>query len=68
MIFPAYKANRDATPEAIKLQFLYSRITALYSYYRSKGYETDDLIGTIAKQTERELQSLWSHLTKTLRN
>jgi DNA polymerase-1 len=29
-----------------------------HSYYRSKGYEADDLIGTIAKQAERELQSL----------
>jgi DNA polymerase-1 len=26
-----------------------------------KGYEADDLIGTIAKQAERELQSLYGH-------
>jgi DNA polymerase-1 len=33
-----------------------------------KGYEADDLIGTIAKKPKENYKVLWSHLTKTLRN
>jgi DNA polymerase-1 len=62
-LFPAYKANRDATPEAIKLQCLiFKNYCAMHiPIIEVKGYEADDLIGTIAKQAERELQSLYGH-------
>ena len=56
-IFPEYKANRDATPEAIKLAvpFIHRileafRIPAL----GVPGYEADDVIGTLAKKAEKE--------------
>ena len=56
-IFPDYKANRDATPEAIKIAVPYIQdlLRAMHiPIIEVKGYEADDLIGTIAKQAEKE--------------
>lgn len=51
--FEAYKANRDATPEGIKLAIPYIKtlleamnIPVMFS----QGYEADDVIGTLAYQ------------------
>ena len=56
-IFPEYKANRDATPEAIKLAVPY--IHRLLEAFQIPalgvpGYEADDVIGTLAKKAEKE--------------
>jgi DNA polymerase I len=56
-IFPEYKANRDATPEAIKIAVPYIQelLRAMHiPIIEVAGYEADDLIGTIAKQAEKE--------------
>ena len=56
-IFPEYKAHRDATPEAIKIAVPYIQqlLQAMHiPIIEVKGYEADDLIGTIAKQAEKE--------------
>ena len=56
-IFPEYKAHRDATPEAIKIAIPYIQklLCAMHiPIIEVKGYEADDLIGTIAKQAEKE--------------
>jgi DNA polymerase-1 len=56
-IFPEYKAHRDATPEAIKIAVPYIQelLRAMHiPIIEVKGYEADDLIGTIAKQAEKE--------------
>ncbi|WP_426095070.1 DNA polymerase I [Flavobacterium sp. DSR2-3-3] len=56
-IFPDYKAHRDATPEAIKIAIPYIQelLKAMHiPIIEVKGYEADDLIGTIAKQAEKE--------------
>jgi DNA polymerase-1 len=56
-LFPAYKANRDATPEAIKIAVPYIQelLRAMHiPIIEVNGYEADDLIGTIAKQAEKE--------------
>lgn len=56
-IFPEYKANRDATPEAIKIAVPYIQelLKAMHiPIIEVKGYEADDLIGTIAKQAEKQ--------------
>jgi DNA polymerase-1 len=56
-IFPEYKAHRDATPEAIKIAvpYIQSLLKAMHiPIIEVKGYEADDLIGTIAKQAEKE--------------
>ncbi len=56
-IFPEYKANRDATPEAIKIAVPYIQkiLRAMHiPIIEERGYEADDLIGTIAKQAEKE--------------
>jgi DNA polymerase-1 len=56
-IFPEYKAHRDATPEAIKIAIPYIQelLKAMHiPIIEVKGYEADDLIGTIAKQAEKE--------------
>jgi len=56
-MFPEYKANRDATPEAIKIAVPYIQelLRAMHiSIIEVAGYEADDLIGTIAKQAEKE--------------
>ncbi len=56
-MFPEYKANRDATPEAIKIAIPYIKeiLTAMHiPIIEEKGYEADDLIGTLSKQAEKE--------------
>jgi DNA polymerase I len=56
-MFEEYKANRDATPEAIKIAVPYIQelLKAMHIPIMEKaGFEADDLIGTIAKQAEKE--------------
>lgn len=56
-MFPEYKANRDATPEAIKIAVPYIQeiLKAMHiPIIEERGYEADDLIGTLAKQAEKE--------------
>lgn len=56
-MFDAYKANRDETPEAIKIAVPYIQelLKAMHIPIMEKaGYEADDLIGTLAKQAEKE--------------
>ncbi len=56
-LFEAYKANRDATPEAIKIAVPYIQdiLRAMHIPIMEKeGIEADDLIGTLAKQAEKE--------------
>ena len=56
-IFPEYKANRDETPEAIKMAVPYIQeiLNALGICIMVKeGYEADDIIGTLAKKAEEE--------------
>jgi len=56
-MFPDYKANRDATPEAIKIAVPYIQeiLKAMHIPIMEKaGFEADDLIGTLAKQAEKE--------------
>ncbi|PKH50096.1 DNA polymerase I [Tenacibaculum sp. Bg11-29] len=55
--FPEYKANRQETPEAIKIAVPYieeilkaMNIPAIIK----TGYEADDIIGTLAKKAEKE--------------
>ncbi len=56
-VFPEYKANRQETPEAIKIAVPYiekilkaMNIPAIVK----EGYEADDIIGTLAKQAEKK--------------
>lgn len=56
-MFDQYKANRDATPEAIKIAVPYIQelLSAMHiPIVEVAGFEADDLIGTIAKQAEKE--------------
>lgn len=56
-LFKDYKANRDETPEAIRsaIPYIQNLLHALnIPVVELKGYEADDLIGTLAKQAERE--------------
>jgi DNA polymerase-1 len=56
-MFVEYKANRDATPEAIKIAIPYIQdlLRAMHiPIIEIAGCEADDLIGTIAKQAEKE--------------
>jgi len=56
-IFPTYKANRDETPEAISTAIPYIKelLKAMHIPIIEKaGFEADDLIGTLAKQAEKE--------------
>ncbi|MFT5752870.1 MAG: DNA polymerase-1 [Flavobacterium sp.] len=56
-MFPEYKANRDATPEAIKIAIPYIQdlLKAMHiPIMEQVGFEADDLIGTLAKQAEKE--------------
>ncbi len=55
--FPAYKANRQETPEAIKIAIPY--ITRILKAMHipaivKEGYEADDIIGTLAKKAEKK--------------
>lgn len=56
-IFESYKANRDETPEAIKIAvpIIQDILKAMHIPIMVKtGYEADDVIGTLAKQAEKE--------------
>ncbi len=56
-MFPEYKANRQATPEAIKIAVPYIKqlLEAMHiPIMEVEGVEADDLIGTLAKQAEKE--------------
>lgn len=56
-MYADYKANRDATPEAIKIAVPYIQeiLKAMYIPVIEKpGFEADDIIGTLAKQAEKE--------------
>ncbi len=56
-LFPEYKANRDETPEAIKIAvpYIYSILEAMHIPIMVKeGFEADDVIGTLAKKAEKE--------------
>ena len=56
-MYQEYKANRDETPEAIKIAVPYIQqfLQAMHIPIIEKaGYEADDLIGTLAKQAEKE--------------
>ena len=53
----AYKANRDETPEAIKIAVPYIQeiLKAMHIPIMVKaGFEADDVIGTLSKQAEKE--------------
>src|SRR5688572_28130592 len=55
--FPYYKANRQETPEDIRLAEPYIRsIIEAYNIpiIEAAGYEADDVIGTLAKVAEKE--------------
>ncbi len=55
--FEGYKANRDATPEDIKLSvpFIMQLLQGMnIPIYMESGYEADDVVGTLAKQAEKE--------------
>ncbi|MBK7697286.1 MAG: DNA polymerase I [Saprospiraceae bacterium] len=55
--YPQYKANRDAQPEdiTIAMQYIPSIIEAFnIPVVMVKNYEADDVIGTLAKQAEKE--------------
>lgn len=52
-----YKANRDETPEDIQLSepFIRKIISAFnIPIFEAKGFEADDVIGTLAKKAEKE--------------
>ena len=56
-MYTEYKANRDETPEAIKIAvpYIYSILEAMHIPIMVKeGYEADDVIGTLSKQAEKE--------------
>ena len=56
-MFEAYKANRDETPEAIKIAvpIIQDILKAMHIPCIEKpGFEADDIIGTLAKQAEKE--------------
>lgn len=56
-MFPDYKANRDETPEDIKRSVPYIKdILTAYGIpiILEKGYEADDVIGTLAKKAESD--------------
>jgi DNA polymerase-1 len=55
--YPAYKANRDETPDAIKVAvpYIYDILKAMHIPIMVKeGFEADDVIGTLAKKAEKE--------------
>ncbi|MCG2460302.1 DNA polymerase I [Flavobacteriaceae bacterium F89] len=56
-LFPEYKANRDQTPDAIKIAVPYIQeiLRAMHiPVVELHGLEADDIIGTLAKQAEKE--------------
>ncbi|MFS4493311.1 DNA polymerase I [Maribacter sp. 2308TA10-17] len=56
-LFPEYKANRSETPDAIKIAVPYIQdiLKAMnIPVVVKEGWEADDIIGTLAKQAEKE--------------
>lgn len=56
-MFPEYKANRLETPDAIKIAVPYIQeiLKAMHiPVVVKEGWEADDIIGTLAKQAEKE--------------
>ncbi|MEN8789392.1 MAG: 5'-3' exonuclease H3TH domain-containing protein, partial [Flavobacteriaceae bacterium] len=56
-LYPEYKANRDETPDAIKIAIPYIQeiLKAMHiPVVEVSGLEADDIIGTLAKQAEKE--------------
>ena len=56
-VFADYKANRNETPEDIKLSvpYIFSILKAMnIPTVKVDGHEADDLIGTLAKEAEKE--------------
>ncbi|WAC03761.1 DNA polymerase I [Lacinutrix neustonica] len=56
-LYGEYKANRDETPEGIKtaIPYICRILEAMHIPIMVKdGYEADDVIGTLAKQAEKE--------------
>ncbi len=56
-MYEAYKANRDETPEAIKIAVPHIKeiLKAMHiPIIERQGVEADDLIGTLSKQAEKE--------------
>lgn len=56
-MFTEYKANRDETPEAIKIAVPYIQqlLQAMHiPIVEVAGFEADDLIGTLAKKAEKQ--------------
>ncbi|MGB1831806.1 MAG: 5'-3' exonuclease, partial [Flavobacteriaceae bacterium] len=56
-LYTDYKANRDETPEAIRIAVPYIQqlLKAMQiPVIEKEGFEADDLIGTLAKQAEKE--------------
>ena len=56
-MYEAYKANRDETPEAIRIAvpYIHDILKAMHIPIMEKeGYEADDVIGTLSKQAEKE--------------
>mgnify|MGYP003324864175 FL=1 len=56
-IFTEYKANRPETPEAIRfaVPYIQNLLKAMHiPVIEKEGYEADDIIGTLAKQAEKE--------------
>jgi DNA polymerase-1 len=57
IMYEAYKANRDATPDAIRLAVPYIQNILKAMHIPSvvlEGWEADDIIGTLSKQAEKE--------------
>ena len=56
-LFTDYKANREETPEAIRIAipYIHQILNALHiPIIEKEGYEADDIIGTLAKQAEKQ--------------
>ncbi|UII80886.1 DNA polymerase I [Flagellimonas sp. CMM7] len=56
-LFEDYKANRDETPDAIRIAvpFIQDILKAMQiPVVELEGFEADDIIGTLAKQAEKE--------------
>ncbi|NHF58396.1 DNA polymerase I [Flavobacteriaceae bacterium TP-CH-4] len=56
-LFAEYKANRDETPDAIQIAIPYIQKILEAMHIPSvvlEGWEADDIIGTLAKQAEKE--------------
>lgn len=56
-MFEAYKANRDETPEAIRtaIPYIQDILKAMHiPVIEKEGFEADDIIGTLAKQAEKQ--------------